>query len=205
MNSLPEEVNRLELTVDTLLMLTNFVSKKYELRDFLSLVLSKARILTQSDAGSVYLINREDKIPYICFAVSQNSSYPEKKLDHFAVPVNTESLVGYVATTGETLNIPDVEALQPQAPYRHKKTIESDIDYISRSILTLPISSSSGDVVGVIQLINRKINPDTVIDITNILDAVLPFTDRDVEILRGLASLTAIAIERHQLQSKIYE
>ncbi len=205
MNSLLEEVNRLELTVNTLLMLTNFVSKKYELRDFLSLVLSKARLLTQSDAGSVYLIDREDEIPYIYFAVSQNSSYPEKSLDHFAVPLNKESLVGYVAITGEALNIPDVANLPPNAPYCHNKTIESDIDYTSRSILTLPICSCMGEIVGVIQLINRKTNPDTVIDITNILDEVQPYSDWDVELLRGLASLTAIAIERHQLQNKIYE
>lgn len=56
-----------------------------------------------------------------------------------------------------------------------------------------------------IQVINRKINPDVVIEITNILDVVQPFNDRDVELLRGIASLTAIAIERHQLQTKIYE
>lgn len=205
MNSLQTEINRLELTVNTLLMLTNFVSKKYEVRDFLSLVLSKARLLTQSDAGSIYLINREDKIPYICFAVSQNSSHPEKSLDYFAVPVNQESLVGYVAITGEILNIPDVEELSPSAPYRHKKTIESDIDYISRSILTLPICNSTGEVIGVIQLINRKIDPDIVIEITNILDVVRPYDDSDVEILRSLASLIAIAIERQQLQNKIYE
>ncbi len=205
MNSLQTEINRLELTVNTLLMLTNFVSKKYEVRDFLSLVLSKARLLTQSDAGSVYLIDREDEIPYICFAVAQNSSYPEKSLDHFAVPVNHESLVGYVAITGETLNTPNVEDLPPDAPYRHKKTIESDIDYISRSILTLPICNSIGEVVGVIQLINRKIAPDIVIESTNIVDVVRPYDDSDVELLRSLASLIAIAIERHQLQSKIYE
>lgn len=56
-----------------------------------------------------------------------------------------------------------------------------------------------------IQVINRKINPDVVIEITNILDVVQPFNDRDVELLRSIASLTAIAIERHQLQTKIYE
>ncbi len=205
MPSLQQAVEHLELTVNTLLLLTNFVSKKYELRDFLSLVLSKARLLTQSDAGSIYLLNREDEIPYICFAVSQNSSYPEKSLDHFAVPVNNESLAGYVAITGETLNIPDVQNLPPDAPYRHKKTIESDIDYISRSILTVPICNSLGETIGVIQVINRKINPDVVVEITNILDVVQPFNDRDVELLRSIASLTAIAIERHQLQTKIYE
>jgi GAF domain-containing protein len=199
------EIKRLELTVNTLLMLTNVVSKRYELRDFLSLVLSKARLLTQSDAGSVYLIDREDEIPYVYFAVSQNNSYPEKSLDHFAVPLNQDSLAGYVAISGETLNIPNVAELDPQAPYRHKRTIDSEIDYISRSILTVPVANSTGDVVGVIQLINRKIDPDVVVAESNIGEVVQPFTDQDVELLRGLASLTAIAIERHQLQSKIYE
>lgn len=199
------EIKRLELTVNTLLMLTNVVSKRYELRDFLSLVLSKARLLTQSDAGSVYLIDREDEIPYVYFAVSQNNSYPEKSLDHFAVPLNQDSLAGYVAISGETLNIPNVAEIAPQAPYRHKKTIDSEIDYISRSILTVPVANSTGEVVGVIQLINRKIDPDVVVAESNIGEVVQPFTDQDVELLRGLASLTAIAIERHQLQSKIYE
>ncbi len=199
------EIKRLELTVNTLLMLTNVVSKRYELRDFLSLVLSKARLLTQSDAGSVYLLDREDEIPYVYFAVSQNNSYPEKSLDHFAVPLNQDSLVGYVAISGETLNIPNVAEIDPKAPYRHKKTIDSEIDYISRSILTVPVANSTGDVVGVIQLINCKINSDVIVAESNIGEVVQPFTDQDVELLRSLASLTAIAIERHQLQSKIYE
>ncbi|MFN3359886.1 MAG: GAF domain-containing protein [Pseudanabaenaceae cyanobacterium] len=200
-----EEVARLEQSLHTLLMLLKVVSQRYELRTFLSLVLRKARLLTQSDAGSIYLIDREDAIPYIFFAVSQNSSYPEKSLEHFAVPLDCSSLVGYVAITGETLNIPNVQELPPDVPYRHKKTIEIDINYTSRSILTLPIINAEGEVKAVIQLINRKTKPEIVLQPENIAEVVAPFTDWDVELLRGLASLVSIAIERQELMNKIYE
>ncbi|MCS6959255.1 MAG: GAF domain-containing protein [Pseudanabaenaceae cyanobacterium SKYGB_i_bin29] len=205
LKSMSEEVTRLEQTVTNLLTLIKVVSQKYELRTFLSLVLRKARLLTQSDAGSIYLIDREDAIPYICFAVSQNSSHPEKSLEYFAVPLDRSSLVGYVAVTGETLNIPDVQALPPDAPYSHKKTIEAELDYISRSILTLPVVTSQGEVAAVIQLINRKVSPEVVVKPDNLAEVVVPFTDWDVELLRGLSSLVGIAIERQELMNKIYE
>lgn len=200
-----EEVARLEQTLHTLLTLIKVVSQRYELRTFLSLVLRKARLLTYSDAGSIYLIDRADAIPYICFAVSQNSSCPQKSLEHFAVPLDRSSLVGYVATTGETLNIANVQELPADVPYRHKKTIEMDINYTSRSILTLPIVNSEGEVTAVIQLINRKSSPEIVLKPENIAEVVVPFTDWDVELLRGLAGLVSIAIERQELMNKIYE
>ena len=81
------------------------------LRNILESALVAARKLTSSDAGSIYLIDRSSSFHTVCFEVSQNDSQPDRSLVNFAVPLNQNSIVGYVALTGETLNLSDAHNL----------------------------------------------------------------------------------------------
>jgi GAF domain-containing protein len=189
--------------IDQLLEVGLSLSRIQDLNQLLSLILSKSREITYSDAGSIYLIDR-GVVDTVCFEVAQNYSQPERSLASFAVPMNPESLVGYVALTGEVLNLPDVKNIPPNVPYRHYQAMDRDIEYITRSVVVVPMQDSAGSAVGIMQLINRKVRRDEQITPENVNEITQAYSDWEVGVLRSLASQAALCIERNQLETRLF-
>jgi GAF domain-containing protein len=171
-----------------------------DLVDLMSLILATSREITCSDAGSMYVIDRFDpNHTVVRFLVAQNDSQPERTLSNFALPLNHDSLVGYVALTKQSLNIPDAQSIPDSAPYRHHRSFDQDIEYVTRSVVVVPMQNSQGEVIGVMQLINRKINSEMKITIDNASEVTQPFSEWEVGVVRSLANQAALVIERNQL------
>ncbi|HEX8947743.1 MAG TPA: GAF domain-containing protein, partial [Dissulfurispiraceae bacterium] len=122
-------------------------------------ILTVARRFVNADAGSIYV--KEEG--WLKFSYTQNETMqkklpPGKKLIYstFSIPVNNESIAGYVASTGEMLNIPDVYELPPEVSYSFNKGYDELSNYRTKSVLTLPLKTCRGEIVGVLQLINAK-------------------------------------------------
>ena len=64
-------------------------------------------------------------------------------------------MAGFVALTGETLNIPDVYRIPPEAPYQFNASFDRQAGYRSTSMLVVPLTDTEGQVLGVLQFINR--------------------------------------------------
>lgn len=199
---LNESAERTEL-IEQLLDIGAALSSTQDLRDLLNLILSKSREITSSDAGSVYLVDHTDNTSKLLFKVAQNASQPSLSFNEFAIPMTHQSLAGYVALTGESLNLPDAYDLPPGVPYRLDTNFDRDISYRTRSVMVLPMENRQGDTIGVIQLINRKIRPDAVLTDQNTLELTQPYSEWEQRIVRSLASQAAISIERNQLQDSI--
>lgn len=197
-----QAASRAEL-VEQLLDIGAALSSTYDLSELLTLILTKSREITCSDAGSVYLVDRTDEIPSLLFKVAQNHSRPQVSFQEFAIPLTRQSLAGYVALTGETLNLADAYTLNPDVPYQLDRSFDRDINYHTRSVLVLPMQNREGDTIGVLQLINRKVQPDLVVTPENVLEATQPYSEWEERILHSLASQAAISIERNQLQESI--
>jgi hypothetical protein len=60
----------------------------------------------------------------------------------------------------KTLNIADVYDLPALSPYGFDRSFDAKIGYRTKSMLCAPLLSRTGDVVGVIQLINKKRDPE---------------------------------------------
>ncbi|MDB9510013.1 GAF domain-containing protein [Kamptonema animale CS-326] len=199
---LNESAERTEL-IEQLLDIGAALSSTQDLRDLLNLILSKSREITSSDAGSVYLVDHTDNTPKLLFKVAQNASQPSLSFNEFAIPMTHQSLAGYVALTGESLNLPDAYNLPEGVPYQLDTNFDRDISYRTRSVMVLPMENRQGDTIGVIQLINRKIKPDAVLTDRNTLELTQPYSEWEQRIVRSLASQAAISIERNQLQDSI--
>jgi HD-GYP domain-containing protein (c-di-GMP phosphodiesterase class II) len=124
-------------------------------------------------------------------------------LQEFSIPLTQKSLAGYVALTGRCLNIPDAYDLPPEFPYQFDCSFDHNMGYRTRSVLVLPMQNQEQETIGVLQLINRKFQPDTIVTRENVLDVTQPFSDWEKRIIRSLASQAAISIERNQLQESI--
>jgi HD-GYP domain-containing protein (c-di-GMP phosphodiesterase class II) len=189
--------------IEQLLAIGTALSSTHDLGALLSLILTKSREITCSDAGSVYLVDRTGDEPKLWFKVAQNFSQPTASFQEFAMPMTPKSLAGYVALTGESLNIPDAYDLPEGVPYQLDRSFDRSIAYRTRSVLVLPMQNQEREMIGVLQLINRKHNAETVITAENALDVTQPYLDWEKRVLQSLASQAAICIERNQLQESI--
>ena len=122
-------------------------------------ILSEARIFTNCDAGTIYIKDSS----WLFARYSQNdsvnvSSGPHRKSVYASIqlPVDNSSIAGYVAATGEQLNIPDVYELSPELPFSFNRSFDVMANYRTTSQLVLPLTSMRGETVGVLQLINAK-------------------------------------------------
>jgi len=183
------------------------LSHERDLTKLLEMILSQARRITSSDAGSLYLAERtEDQGPprKLRFKLSQNFSLPNLPFSEYTVAVDHATLSGYVAATGQPLVIADVYLLPEDVSYKHGRSFDDKFGYRTKSMLVLPMRTHKDEVIGVLQLINRKRNFDAMLTSEAVVDSeVLPYDQRSVELVNALASQAAVAIENSLLYEDI--
>jgi len=190
--------------IEQLLSIGTALSSSNDLDELLHLILSKSREITCSDAGSVYLMDRRDEaVPKLLFKVAQNDSLPSDSFQEFAITLTRKSLAGYVALTGKCLNLPDAYNVPAGVPYQLDRSFDTSLPYRTCSVLVLPMQDQDGEIIGVLQLINRKVKSDIVITLDNAKEVTQPYSEWEERIVRSLASQAAISIERNQLQQSI--
>ncbi|MDP6376826.1 MAG: HD domain-containing phosphohydrolase [Kiritimatiellia bacterium] len=169
------------------------LSSRMQEGDLLVTILSEARRIANCDAGSLYLVDGDDRDRGLMFKLAQNDTifipFQEMRL-----PLTPESLAGYVAISGNDLNIEDVYELPVNRPYRFNRSVDVEINYRTRSMLVLPMRDHRHKVVGVLQFINR-LDPLT--------GEVVPFVEEVAELLRAVASQAAVAIQKNTLINDI--
>lgn len=174
-----------------------------DLERLLQLILTTARDLVNADAGSLYLIEDRGGDRLLRFVLAQNDSVPASMVTT-TMPLDTASLAGYVATTGEPVGVEDVRQLPSDVPYRFNPSFDLAIGYHTRSVLTAPIATRSGQVIGVLQLINRKLDRHARILSAEAANAqVRSFGQAEVALIRALAAQAAVAIENTRLVQEI--
>jgi len=177
-----------------------------DLGKLLGLILSHARHVTESDAGSLYLVERDESgAPcWLRFAHSQNHSRPSLPFSSYAVPVDHSSLAGYAASTGEPLVIGDAYLLPDGVVYRQNRSFDETFGYRTKSMLVLPMKTHRNEIIGVLQLINRKRDPEVTLACpASFEQEIIPFDARCVEIATALASQAAVAIDNGRLYEDI--
>ena len=151
-------------------------------------VLGEAREMTRADAGSIYLI--EEGLLRFSYVhndtLFKGADANKHQYTDFTVPINEKSIVGYVAQSGETLAIDDAYALSGNEPYSFNKSFDQETGYRTRSMLTIPLKTFQGRVVGVMQLINARTAGG----------ASQPFTESDIEYAPLFANSASVNIER---------
>jgi HD-GYP domain-containing protein (c-di-GMP phosphodiesterase class II) len=167
------------------------------------LILQKCRQITQSDAGSLYLIEDDERgAPRLRFAVTQNDSM-EPPVSDSVMPMDRSSIAGYVALTGDEIALGDVYQIPPSVPFHFNREFDADQGYRSKSMLAVPMKNPQGQICGVVQLINCKRDMGLRIDGQNAAQIVVPFPDRCRPMLRSLASQAAVALENNRLYESI--
>jgi HD-GYP domain-containing protein (c-di-GMP phosphodiesterase class II) len=182
---LGEQRQRMRQLSDIALLL----SSRRGFQDLLETILSEARRLAGCEAGSLYLIDAEGGSPELVFKLAQNDVV-KLALQETRLPLAPTSLAGYVALSGETLDIPDVYEIPPGEPYGFNSSFDRKMGYRTRSMLVIPMRDHRDKVVGVLQFINRRA-PDS--------DVPVPFGEEVGELLHAVASQAAVSIQKDTL------
>ncbi len=174
-----------------------------DVNKLLSVVLEKSRFITGADAGSIYVMEGDEKNPQLRFKLTQNDSVTFDSRE-FVMPVSNRSIAGSVASSKKPINIADVYDLPPGSPYGFDKSFDQKIGYLTKSMLTYPLISQRDEVIGVISLINKKKEPHKLLlTPEDCEEQVVPFDARSEELLGMLAAQAGVSLENALLYEEI--
>ncbi len=185
-----------------------------DLEKLLELLLAQSRDIVNADAGSIYVRERQGPGKNfgnrLRFRVAQNDTVDiSSQAKTFWIDLDETTIAGYVAYTGNPLNIEDVYELSESSPYHFGRSFDREFGYRTKSMLTIPLKNLEGVVVGVIQLMNRKSDASTVFaDVESIARGAAPFSFSDIECISSIGSLAAVSIERailHEDLQQVFE
>jgi HD-GYP domain-containing protein (c-di-GMP phosphodiesterase class II) len=189
------------------------LASERDIKKLLAVILAKCRQVTGADAGSVYVIEEEDASlseykpapkKHLHFMLSQNDSIAIDFKD-FHIDIDDKSIVGQAVLGKQPINIPDLTQLAPAAgpstrTLRHNRSFDEKSGYRARSMLTVPMLSAIGDVIGVVQLINKKKDPSKPLGTDG---AVVAFDHRAEELALAWVAMAGIALENALLYDEI--
>jgi len=192
------EIDRAQHRTQVLSSLLEVGRKLYahdDTQEMLETILTHARALTGAEAGSMFLVNRDQ----LTFSAVQNdvidTSNIARNLLGRTMPATMESLAGFVALTGDIANIPDSYDLSKGTPFHINREFDTATGYKTRSILAVPLNCPDGTCVGVLQLINH-IGPD---------GRAGAFGDPADSGVLLLASSAAVTVHNAILQEQLYQ
>ncbi|MEK7838036.1 MAG: GAF domain-containing protein, partial [candidate division NC10 bacterium] len=170
----------------------------------LALILTKARAITHSDAGSIYLVEEpEEGQRRLRFKLAQND-FVQVPFTEFTMPISEESVAGHVALSGEPLHLEDAYLPPPGAPYQINRTFDQQVGYRTKSMLVVPMRTPKGDTIGVLQLINCKRDGHRRFpSVEAIQREAVPYPARFIGLAASLASQAAVALQNSRLLDNI--
>jgi phosphoserine phosphatase RsbU/P len=170
---------------------TRLLNSTLDLAELLELILKIARTELKADRGSVFVLDR--KSPQDVRHIGGNSGPKELwsivaeglERQEIRIPIGS-GIAGRVAQTGEIINVADAYQLE-----FFDRTFDQKFGYKTRSLLCMPIRHRTGEIVGVIQLLNRVEGER--------------FTEDDVDFISKLSGHIAMALENARLHREMLD
>ncbi len=164
------KIQRLEALLDAARLLNSTL----ELKELTGIILEVVRAQVPVERVTVFVVDRAPKMLHSLVA---------QGIQDFEISLPVSSgIAGTVATSAEILDVPDA-----YADSRFEQRFDGALDYHTNDIFALPVFNRHGDVVGVLELLNR----------------LQPISPRDREFLIGISVYIGLALENAWLHSQI--
>jgi HD-GYP domain-containing protein (c-di-GMP phosphodiesterase class II)/ribonuclease BN (tRNA processing enzyme) len=198
-----EYLKSLDLNQDenkTIMQISTALSQEKDLSKILEMILNEAINYTNSEGGTIYLKDEKDELHF--------KSVVNKKLNIYLADLNSptiplykdglkniENVSAICAVEKNVINIPDVYLYNMDGvSFDGVKKFDSANDYRTKSMLVIPMVDQDGEIVGVLQLINKNISQN-----------MLPYNAKDVEVTRTYTNWAASAITKNILIDTLEE
>lgn len=191
--------------IDSCLML----ALEYDIPKLLEKILYVARKMTGSDAGSIYVVEtvpdeEKGERRQLRFKTTQNDTL-QADWKEFVFHIDKKTIAGYVACTGKIVTIDDVYNIPKDFPFSFGKGVDEKTSYRTVSMLAFPIINFKKEVIGVVQLINRKESFDKKLEKEKITGNVLSYDSRYKRLASFMVAQAGSALENAQLVESIKE
>lgn len=177
------------------------LSREKDINRLLEMILSEARALSNADAGTLYILDIDEK--KLKFAILQNDALGTRRGGTSGQPValpdvalyttdgkpNHANVSSYAALTGQIVNIADVYE-SDGFDFTGPRQYDEATGYRSQSMLVIPMLNHMDETIGVLQLLNAK-DPET--------QTAVRFSESYVDVIAALASQAAVALSNTQL------
>ena len=170
-DSAQAQVDKLNLLIDA----AKTVNSTLDLEKLLDVILETAIKSIGADRGTLYVVD-ELKSEIWSKALRGN------EMTEVRLPIG-KGLSGFVAKTGETINIPDA-----YNDARFNPEVDKKSGYRTNNMLCMPMRNRDGKIIGVFQMLNKKGGP---------------FTTQDEEFINALSIHASIAIENARLAQEM--
>ncbi len=171
-----QALRREELRAEAMIEVGSSLTQVRNLDELLVQVVERITQLMESDRSSLFLVDREKGI--VWSKIAQGAEIKEIRV------ALGQGIAGWVADTGQIVNIPDA-----YADSRFNPGVDKLTGYQTRTILCVPLTTRQGEVLGAIQTLNKK--------------SRVPFSVHDERLLKSLASQICIAIEHTRLLGQL--
>lgn len=173
--SVPAESRMTKDELEMILRAAEMVNSAIKIDELLKNIVDVATELTGADRGTLYLLDKDKNELWSLVVIGNNLKEIRLRIG--------DGLAGYVAQSGETLNIKDV-----QNDSRFNKDFDRSSGYVTRNMICFPIKNNKAEIIGVLQLLNSKNGK---------------FSDRDEIFLAALSVHSAIALQNAELVEKL--
>jgi sigma-B regulation protein RsbU (phosphoserine phosphatase) len=168
-----KRINQLSLLFEA----TRLLNSTLDLAELLELILKIARSEVKAERGTVFLVDSKREEIW---------SIAASGLDHQEIRIPFgKGIAGRVAVSGDMVNTEDAYELEYFDP-----SFDQRLNYRTKSLLSIPIKHHSGEIVGVLQLLNAQSGK---------------FTADDVGFLNKLSGHMAMALENAQMHRDTME
>jgi len=192
-------LRRYEVERDELLGIARAMSSERDLTKLFGLILDKSRAVTGADAASLYVV--EDA--HLHFKLAQNASVSYDP-EEFRVPLSAHSIAGAAALHRTAINIADAYQLPAQSPFRFDRRLDEKLGYRTKSVLAVPLISQQNEVIGVIQLINKKRDGKAVLrTVADVNAHVVAFDAHSEQLLSLVAAQASASLESASLYQDV--
>ncbi len=153
------------------------VNSDIRVDEVLKNIVNVAKDITHADRGTLYLVDKEKMELWSLVTLGDEMREIRLKIG--------EGLAGFVAKSGETINIKDV-----RTDSRFNPEFDRQSGYTTKNMICFPIRNNKGEIIGVLQLLNNEKGE---------------FTKRDEEFLTALSIHSAMALNNAELVEKLLQ
>jgi len=159
--------------IATLLKVSSTINSELDLGNLIELIIKQASEITQSDRSSFFLLDEEEDVLWTKYGEGLGSEI-----------IKTNKGLAFFAAKAKR---PLIEN-NPYNNLHFDRSIDLKMGYRTKSVICVPVFNSFGNLIGVIQSINKK-------------NGV--FTNKDLFILNGFAAQISIAVQNSTLFEEI--
>eukprot|EP01138_Halocafeteria_seosinensis_P000408 gb/GECG01000421.1/.p1 GENE.gb/GECG01000421.1/~~gb/GECG01000421.1/.p1 ORF type:complete len:1062 (+),score=145.17 gb/GECG01000421.1/:1-3186(+) len=188
---------------EMMMQMVQHISNAPKQADVIELIIQSAKDMLDAQRVTLLLVDYENRQLIITRSMDAEGT---------KIPLKKSSIAGYVAKTGNALNIPNA-----YEDDRFDPTVDKNTGFTTKSVLCVPVRDSTSSVVGVIQAINRvcpsslngihkqeapdwvSFPEDTVVPQSLRHQGSWPFTDEDQTLVMTLAGHAGISLQRIEM------